>query len=618
MAILRLFDKFIATGADQFPEWQSTKKRWLYEQEALKGSLYDQESRASECICAIRESLGHPRDGATWSLGMWVMIQHQFPTGMPDRQVYELVKNEDTTMLTQMLETIVFEQMVQKFGEPGLELGARHSDMIGDLLILAMLIRSDNATTLLLSTILKQNLTISTDQVAIILALWRTRKEDKTFSTHLAQMLCGTPTISSLTPDYYTLPRPVIHSAAQYGYIELLETFIKQIDETKGQAMEAILFEDNDYKTTLHCALLSGQTNVFLSMLSFITQKDKSASQELRVLSLYGDLLLLSVRVNNMEVVRVLLSSTFTDLDTNSALHAASQNGNLEMVKLIVQYVSKTGGHLNKKTRVRGWTALMAACANGHENVVTCLLDARADPSLTDARGWTAQEHAAFRGHLSISDLPTLVATRESSSGPAGLRQVAERMAIDTLLPSQKAIIVNLGSVQGSHQRPTLRLPEIGPRDSHSPGQPGDLVLELSMPQQKSYLVPVPLLRDYTNAPFVFLVEKETLPQIILRLYRWGSSQNKLLSGGTVILDQDNAKFGTQRESMLRETTVFMVEPLTMEAKGTVLLSYVVANGFAGLQSSQPPSYWRQPGKPPRLVGHRGTCKGSTTLSCKY
>lgn len=43
---------------------------------------------------------------------------------------------------------------------------------------------------------------------------------------------------------------------------------------------------------------------------------------------------------------------------------------------------------------------------NGHEDVVKALLIAGADTSKTDVFGWTVKEHAMYRGHHNVAELP--------------------------------------------------------------------------------------------------------------------------------------------------------------------------------------------------------------------
>jgi glycerophosphodiester phosphodiesterase len=79
------------------------------------------------------------------------------------------------------------------------------------------------------------------------------------------------------------------------------------------------------------------------------------------------------------------------------------------------------------------------------------------------------------------------------------------------------------------------------------------------------------------------------------------------LSRGDTTLDNGKVFFGEKRESMIREVTVFMMDKETMDLTGTVLLSYVVATPFAGLQQPDTTTnYQRRQGDPVQIVGHRG------------
>ena len=50
-----------------------------------------------------------------------------------------------------------------------------------------------------------------------------------------------------------------------------------------------------------------------------------------------------------------------------------------------------------------GLTPLMVAAQRGHMHIVKLLLDAGANPRLTDNRGYTAQAHALWYGHPEIA-----------------------------------------------------------------------------------------------------------------------------------------------------------------------------------------------------------------------
>jgi ankyrin repeat protein len=48
-----------------------------------------------------------------------------------------------------------------------------------------------------------------------------------------------------------------------------------------------------------------------------------------------------------------------------------------------------------------GWTPLHRACADGHESVVTALINGRADLNVTDVQGCTPLHDACSQGHVS-------------------------------------------------------------------------------------------------------------------------------------------------------------------------------------------------------------------------
>ncbi|XP_038049998.1 ankyrin repeat domain-containing protein 39-like isoform X2 [Patiria miniata] len=90
-----------------------------------------------------------------------------------------------------------------------------------------------------------------------------------------------------------------------------------------------------------------------------------------------------------------------TDSSGYTALHYASRNGQLEIVRILLQHRANP----NCATRSGGVTPLHRAAYSGHLDVVKLLLDRKASPSLRDQDGKCSLHKGAERGHLDICKL---------------------------------------------------------------------------------------------------------------------------------------------------------------------------------------------------------------------
>ncbi|KAJ6780595.1 hypothetical protein PWT90_07122 [Aphanocladium album] len=333
----------------------------------------------------------------------------------------------------------------------------------------------------------------------------------------------------------------------------------------------------------------------------------------------FGRLLYLAAHCLDGEYIDVILSY-HPDIGVKSirgetALYRAAQAGSLRAVQSIATCYLKSGESLDVAVPRTGWTPLMVACAKGRTEIAEYLLRCGADAQKVDVVGWTAKEHAAYRGHLPAASLEGL-ASACTPPGALGPRVRSARKGTAKTLPDdQKAVIVTLGSVQGGHCRRTLRLHQEADGNDHISLDTAFLEISLPNAGYQSKTVPLPLLEDHSVGPLVGKIELDAQVQVTVRLWhddQGPAGERSLHSSGTILLNQDYATFGSSRESMLRETTVILLNKNTMEYSGTVLLSYVVATPFKGLDDGDAASYIRQPGAGVRLVGHRGL--GQNTL----
>ncbi|KAM3546430.1 hypothetical protein ARSEF1564_000705 [Beauveria bassiana] len=274
----------------------------------------------------------------------------------------------------------------------------------------------------------------------------------------------------------------------------------------------------------------------------------------------------------------------------------------------VVKYFRECGEGLDSAVPRTGWTPLMVACAKGHADVAAYLLSSGSDARKVDVLGWTAKEHAAYRGHLDIASLDGFASASIADGVLAKRVGFTKESAHHTLTPDKKAVVVTLGSIQGGHDRKTLKLNhQVGGSDGAGL-ESKSLEIIIGDADCASKFVQLPLWEDQSVKPLVGKLDLGAQVQVTVRLWDNGgtpASNRTLASSGTVLLSDDYARFGASRESMLRETTVIMLDKETMEFSGTVLISYVIATPFEGLDNHEAASYKRKPGDPVRLVGHR-------------
>lgn len=298
-----------------------------------------------------------------------------------------------------------------------------------------------------------------------------------------------------------------------------------------------------------------------------------------------------------------------------TVLYCAAQSGSLPNVQTVARYYLQSGESLDTAVPRTGWTPLMVACIKGYTDIAEHLLSAGADAQKVDVLGWTAREHAAYRGHLTTAALEGFVAAGRPTGKMLQRINTPTQTVHSTLDSRERAVVVTLGSVQGGHDRATVKLE---PRSTEREcGRLDFRCLEIIIDGAdcSPKIVQLPIWQDTSIEPLVGRIGLDVPARATVRLWNRNGSpatggkaaMGKLESSGTVVLDDDSAKFGKSRQSMLRETSVVMLDKETMKFAGTVLLSYVIATPFQGLKDSKVASYQRRPGDPVRLVGHRGS-----------
>ncbi|KAL9702341.1 hypothetical protein quinque_005859 [Culex quinquefasciatus] len=116
---------------------------------------------------------------------------------------------------------------------------------------------------------------------------------------------------------------------------------------------------------------------------------------------------------DSSQVVKVDVNGVFAG---HTALQAASQNGHLEVIQVLLRYKADVeiedkdgdraaGADLNRKETKRRQTALHIAVNKGHFNVVKTLLELSSHPSLQDSEGDTPLHDAISKEHDNMLSL---------------------------------------------------------------------------------------------------------------------------------------------------------------------------------------------------------------------
>ncbi|UKZ69799.1 uncharacterized protein TrAtP1_010804 [Trichoderma atroviride] len=577
-AITKILDK-IGSGLQGTSEYHDLQLSWPVKQQGLENLLADTKKRISNVLVDIRRVSSMTRQ-PTRSLYMSALIRDGFAL----ENSYDWIRNDEVAALR---DYYLSRDPPISTRQPEFE------RQLYSLFIAAIMMEAKESAGFLLEYIKEKDCVMHTDQIPLFLTVCGLMKRNDSSITPtpedwLVQLFDGPCALTTALLHHKDGHRRfALHYAAKYGLKSFCEALVRcAVGSDAGHLGDVLFRRDEDGMTPLHYAVVSGETSILTILLKKLVGFNEMEQSKLGLSTLLGDLLLLSVRSGRDDVVKVLLNYepniNYATPPGETALYCASQANNLDLVKLLLTYTQR--GLDANIAAATGWTPLMVACANGHSEVVSCLLEAGAEPERCDALGWTAREHAVFRGHLGIAELFTST-------------------------PSE---------AMGGHDRAAFELSHYGIEKGSDSNAPSSLVLEISAPETEAEpkLVRLPVLEDQINQPFIFQAKNGAPLQISVRLFRRETIDSMvLLSRGNTMLDHGKVLFGEKRESMIREVTVCMMDKETMDLTGAVLLSYVVATPFAGLQQPDTSNYQRQRGDPVQIVGHRGLGQNSDSRS---
>ncbi|KAJ5348690.1 uncharacterized protein N7506_001943 [Penicillium brevicompactum] len=411
--------------------------------------------------------------------------------------------------------------------------------------------------------------------------------------------------------------RSSLHYGAMYGLNSVCNSILNCAQGLGGgYAANLILSSDSHGFTPFHYAVIKNHVevaNTFLDVLRLDNRSDETLCWEL------DDLLIIALRYQHDDMVYLLAYSNFgpnsKSLHNETALYVASQIGREDYVKLLLENGSEVD--VNTPETPHAWTPLFIACVEGHILVVEILLEFGAKQDLVDHLGWTAKEHAALRGHLEVAEMLESWDPSDPSNmvgGPASLLQKPEPEPSTPVSPSSlcaNQVIINLGILRNGEYVEAIDFE--GPLATTS----SSLDMSISIEDNTSELIKLPVLSDMVNEPVVLPVAKPDQARLIFKFYSSHHSyeERKLVGTGAALLGKDQKCFGDNRESLVRERTVPIFDKTTMDIMGTVTFTCVIAKSVTSFTIPQlPKQLLEKDGL--QIVGHRGMSRENpfTTL----
>ncbi|GLB07400.1 hypothetical protein AtubIFM57258_002736 [Aspergillus tubingensis] len=383
-----------------------------------------------------------------------------------------------------------------------------------------------------------------------------------------------------------TLGRFPLHYAASYGLLwECVAIFNVAKSWDKASKWCLIMHTDKRDCSPFEYAAVGNHRDAVSSVLVYLEKVLHASDKDDGIAPLFSRTLFTALHYEYEDLIAVISQAcsrfcrTPRNCEGASPLHVAARTGRADRVKQLLETVCVS--ELSSVEPIYGWTPLAVACVEDHESVVAVLLEHGADRDIKDHRGWTAQEHAAFRGHLALAKGMTGPSKWESGTDVLTAASLAQQDDNVKALHQRPQLVVYLGSLQdGKQVNPfEFRTPSLKTKATGN-----DLALKVSSPGNDSARqINMSFLGDTANESFIFELPTTGEAELRLELLDLGDGhdgQAELLGGGTALLIDSLNSFGENRESLVRERSIPILERGSFQAIATVTFTFLIIKPF--------------------------------------
>ena len=335
--------------------------------------------------------------------------------------------------------------------------------------------------------------------------------------------------------------------------------------------------------------------------------------------NILNDLLTIAIEYQYDELVQLLASrcTMVNQFSSNgeTCLHAASRVGRRDYVDTILEIASQQNTAIDAQEETYGWTPLTTASIRGHLPIVEALLRAGANELLSDYQGWTAKDHAAFRGHFAVANrLQTNKVTTPTIQNPC-MTTPPFNLVGDTAY-----LIVNLGTVQKGREINPLDLEDISTMSGQLLPESA-LSLEISTSGGTAHILRLPFLRDLVDDTLIFPIGDTSETHLVFKLLKNTSDSNLgniLIGSGISLLSSKNDANISYHKSLIRESTVPILEKETMRLIGKLTFTSFIATPFLDLNTRSSSFEYLEKTRSTQLIGHRGKPAAFIHITLSY